>query len=170
MTYNSSIEFKLVFPCDVVSGLDDLESELDEVLYTPLVNSHFGDYDFGGNIVFSVDDAYSILDEYTIVLKINADLPIEPGDDLDEDDFIEEFKEAFEGYKKYLVEQINDILEGSDLFGRIPEKIDMVYQDNHMYVEVDRYGSSSSMKISFAPAYVEDDEDSEDQLSDLYNS
>ena len=168
MTYNNSIEFKLVFPCDVVSGLDDLESELDELLYTPLVNDHFGDYDFGGNIVFSVDDAYSLLDEYTVVVKINADLPIEPGDDLDEDEFIAEFKEAFEGYKKYLVEQMNDILEGSDLFGRIPEKLDVIYQDNHVYVEVDYY--SSSMKISFAPAYVEDDEDSEDQLSDLYNS
>jgi hypothetical protein len=170
MKFKSSIEFVLKFPCTFKEGLAVAEEELDSQLYSAIVESSFGDYDYGGDIKFSVHDIYSSLSTYvncSVVITIDAELPVV--DDIDEDTFISDYSDAFDGYKQYLVDQINGILSGSDIFGSLPKDTDVIYYNyGEIYAKLPYH--SKHLDLEYAPAYVEDEDDVVFQLSDMYYS
>lgn len=170
MRFTSNIEFALKFPCTIKDGLAVAEEELDSQLYSAIVESSFGDYDYGGDIKFSADHILSNLSSYrdnAVVITINAELPVV--DDIDEDTFISDYSDAFDGYKQYLVDQINGILSGSDIFGNLPKDTDVIYYNyGEIYAKLPY--NSGRLDLKYAPAYVEDEDDAAFQLSDLYYS
>lgn len=170
MKFKSNIAFVLNFPCTFKEGLAVAEEELDSQLYSAIVESSFGDYDYGGDIKFSVDHIFSDLSsskDNAVVITIDADLPIV--DDIDEDTFISDYSDAFDVYKQYLVDQINGILSGSDIFGNLPKDTDVIYYNyGEIYAKLPYH--SKHLDLEYAPAYVEDEDDVVFQLSDMYYS
>lgn len=167
MKYGTTINLDLDFPCDFFGDVSDLEMLLDDWSSTYLISDHMGSYEYGADLLFDVNSVYSNIQNSKsyINLDISAELPTV--DSISEEDFIRLYRAAFNGYKKYLVDTINSMLESFDLFGYLPDA-NVTYLEDRLFVEIEI--GQSDISLSTSSAYVEDNEDTDDQLSDMYFS